>query len=97
MGVRRHHQILEAMNMDIERIAREAGIPCDGAAFGGRPVDALRAFAALVAEECAKITLTEAEEPTYMYPAKLTDSLYLNFARSVADVIRETFGAMKPK
>jgi uncharacterized protein (DUF2236 family) len=42
------------VTLDIERLAREAGIPCDGAAFGGRPVECLRAFAASVLEEAAR-------------------------------------------
>jgi hypothetical protein len=71
--------------LDIERLAREAGIPCDGAAFGGRPVDALRAYTASVLEEAAR-----AVEPRNA-PEDWTE--YARIKAECADRIR----ALKPK
>lgn len=49
--------------MDIEKLAREAGVVDYGATVGGGFKPALERFAALVVEECAKVAEDMRSEP----------------------------------
>jgi hypothetical protein len=79
------------VTLDIEHLAREAGIPCDGAAFGGRTVECLRAYTASVLEEAARVAEQEAVDE--LATDAPVDRAYNWALKHAAAAIR----AMKPK